>query len=276
MSDTFDRSLAHWSEAGRGGMDAFYTLATDDYRVLAEARDWSTWLLDAQKSADGPLRLLDVACGSGKFPSALLLHGGLLQAQLEPISYGLLDPAQFSIDEARAVLRPPFMPGREYPVTLQDLDAPSRAFDVVWATHALYAVPPQEIGAAMARFVDVCAGKGFIAHAAERSHYIVFDRLYRTHFTDGTRTPYTTGEEVVESLVGLGVDLHVEDIAYETCAPLEAESAVEGFVQRCVFDDSHSLNEMMAQGEIGDYLKQCRTDAGWRFPQTVKLIFIKP
>ena len=33
-SDTGERSLAHWSEAGREEMDAFYQVATLDYREL--------------------------------------------------------------------------------------------------------------------------------------------------------------------------------------------------------------------------------------------------
>ena len=42
--DLLARSTAHWSEARRAEMDAFYRLATDDYRHLAEARDWASWL----------------------------------------------------------------------------------------------------------------------------------------------------------------------------------------------------------------------------------------
>ena len=39
--DTAQRSLDHWSEAGRAEMQAFYALATEDYRQLAGARDWN-------------------------------------------------------------------------------------------------------------------------------------------------------------------------------------------------------------------------------------------
>ena len=58
--DTADRSLAHWSEAGRAEMEAFYVLATEDYRQLAVAptgpRCWpgaaasSTWRAAAASS----------------------------------------------------------------------------------------------------------------------------------------------------------------------------------------------------------------------------------
>lgn len=274
MSDTFERSLAHWSEAGREGMNAFYSLATTDYRVLAEAHNWATWLRQAQIKAGRALRLLDVACGSGKFPAALLRHGTLGQADLQPIAYALLDPSAFSIAEARGVLQPPFHVAQTYNSTIQDLDAAAGAFDIVWATHALYAVPPAEIHSAIERFVDVCAGQGFIAHAASSSHYIVFDRLYRAAFTSGERTPYTTAEEVIESLKSLGVRFVVRDVEYESVAPRDAESAVEGFLQRCVFDDTRTLDEMMLHGDVGAYLARCRFDDSWRFPQTVKLIFI--
>ena len=39
-ADTFERSCAHWSEAGRAEMEAFYALATEDYRQLARAVSW--------------------------------------------------------------------------------------------------------------------------------------------------------------------------------------------------------------------------------------------
>lgn len=274
MSDTFERSLAHWSEAGREGMDAFYTLATQDYRVLAEQHDWVGWLRGAETDAGRFVRLLDVACGSGKFPAALLRHGRVAAASLKPIEYALLDPSAFSIAEAKAVLQPPFIPAEAYNCTLQALQAPSQGFDVVWATHALYAVPPREIDAAIKRFVDICAGRGFIAHAASASHYIRFDALYRAAFTDGQRTPYTTGEDIVASLERIGADFSVRDVSYESVAPAEAEAAVEGFLQRCVFDDANSLDDMMQAPKVGDYLSSCRTDGAWRFPQTVRLIFI--
>ena len=92
--DTADRSLAHWSEAGRAEMEAFYVLATADYRRLAEAADWPA-LLAGRRS------ILDVACGSGKFPVALTTYAGL---PAEPsIAYDLLDPSAFSVAEARTV-----------------------------------------------------------------------------------------------------------------------------------------------------------------------------
>src|SRR5206468_34475 len=38
---TEQRSLAHWAEDGRAGMEAFYALAIEDYRRMVAARDWA-------------------------------------------------------------------------------------------------------------------------------------------------------------------------------------------------------------------------------------------
>ena len=54
----------------------------------------------------------------------------------------------------------------------------------------------------------------------------------------------------------------------------EATAQVEGFLQRCVFDDTVSLEQMLAHAETGRYLAACRRDGAWRFPQKVRLLFV--
>ena len=103
--DTAQRSLEHWSELGRREMEQFYALATEDYRQLALAADWVT-LLGAHTHPGWSL--LDVACGSGKFPAARARYTTV--ASLPVIAYDLLDPSAFSIATARAALAPPFVP----------------------------------------------------------------------------------------------------------------------------------------------------------------------
>ena len=126
-------------------MQAFYALAAEDYRQLAAARDWAADLRD--HTLDGRVRLLDVACGSGRFPAALLAKG--LPAQPR-VAVDLLDPSGFSLAEARGVLRTPFVAESEFEIVLQDLTAES-AYDIAWATHALYALPPADLGSGVAR-----------------------------------------------------------------------------------------------------------------------------
>lgn len=278
MSDNFTRSLAHWSEAGRSGMEAFYRLATKDYRHLAEARDWAGWFKALQARAGGrKLRLLDVACGSGKFPAALVEHAGLGQAGLDPIAYDLLDPAAFSVEEARNALRKPFEPAGEHVCTLQDLKCELGAFDIVWATHALYALPRAELDAGLERFVEAIApgGEGFIAHASEAAHYLRFHRAFLEGFDRGDTEPYTASEDLVASLTRLGVGFEAEEITYDNGVPDTERDAVEGYLQRCLFEDGVTLDALLENEITGPYLADRLQDGVWRFPQSVTLISIR-
>jgi ubiquinone/menaquinone biosynthesis C-methylase UbiE len=131
-------------------MEHFYALASVDYKYLAEAFDWKKWLKSRQAElGQRRLKLLDVACGSGKFPMALTRYAEVDDSTVSPIDYALLDPSEFSLAEARQALTPPFQAGAEYQTTLQALACERGEFDIVWATHALYAVAVADLQAAL-------------------------------------------------------------------------------------------------------------------------------
>lgn len=282
-ADTFERSCDHWSEAGRREMEDFYALASVDYRHLAEAIEWKAWFETRQKEAGSrSLRLLDVACGSGKFPAALLSHAGVANAAIRPIEYALLDPSGFSISEARQVLASPFEAGPEYEMTLQELECHPGSFDVVWATHALYAIPHNELEKALKRMLDAIGpsseadnrGLGFIAHASAQSHYLQFYQHYLSGFKGGMGAPYSSSEQIITILMDMGLELEIKEIYYTNGAPQTNERQVERYLQRCLFDDTISLMEMMDNPVTGPYLETCRKNGVWQFSQRVSTIFM--
>ncbi|MBJ7383281.1 MAG: class I SAM-dependent methyltransferase [Mycolicibacterium sp.] len=246
-------------------MEAFYALATEDYRQLVDARTWADDL--SGHAVDGRVRLLDVACGSGKFPAALLA-GGLPERPV--VEVDLLDPSAFSIAEARAVLAPPFVAAGEHEVFLQDFSG--TGYDVAWATHALYALPPAELAAGVAKMVAALRPGGFgaVAQASSRSHYLTFYDAYRASFAPDA-TPYTDAEGVTEALRTEGAPVDVQVLHYRTGT--SDREVAEGFLQRCAFDDSVSLDEMEASEALGGYLAGCRDANGaYEFEHKAHLI----
>jgi SAM-dependent methyltransferase len=277
--DTAARSLAHWSEAGRGEMDAFYALARRDYERLARgAIDHRAWL---RRVADGRARitLLDVACGSGKFPEALQEFGGVgeLAGELR-IDYDLLDPSPFSLQEAARALRPPFIEAARHETLVEALDDGVGPFDVVWATHALYALSPGAVGPAIARMLAALAPGGalLIAQGSREGHYLRFYRHFLDDLRDGEGTMYASVEELADALRGHGAAPHAVRLAYDHTIALEDTTTVEGYLQRCAFDDTVSLAEMMAAPRLGPYLQSCRDEptGQWRFHQEVDLLLL--
>jgi SAM-dependent methyltransferase len=268
---TEQRSLAHWAEHGRAGMEAFYALAVEDYRRMVAARDWAADLRG--HAVEGRVRVLDVACGSGKFPAELSRRGLADAVEGTRVEVDLLDPSTFSLAEARGVLEAPFTVRAEHAVRIQDLATGVGGFDVAWATHALYAVPPDEIGAGIARMVAALRPGGFgaIVHATSASHYLRFASAFRTTFAPDS-VPFTGAGQVRAALAAAGVVPAVTTMRYDVGHADRA--VVEGFLQRCVFDDSVPLDRMEDEGAVGAYLSGCvdGDGDGYRFTQVVDVI----
>ena len=275
QTDTFERSCEHWSDAGRDEMEAFYELARVDYRYLAEAYDWAAAFQSLASRKNGG-RLIDIACGSGKFPQALLAHAGIAElAQIADfkIDYDLLDPSEFSVREAKQALGPPFHAGAEFCCTLQDWTEERGQYDIAWATHALYCVPAEELEQGLARMCSALApdGFGFVAQGLRNGHYVGFYDQYLASMTDGHGTPYSDGAQVEAALKNLGMQVRTRVLEYTTVVPADRPELLESYLQRCAFDDTFSLDEMLQRQPLASYLSSCRDlDSGdYKFPQRV-------
>jgi SAM-dependent methyltransferase len=262
-------------------MDAFYALARRDYERLARGfLDHSAWL---RRVAGGRRRitLLDVACGSGKFPEALQDFGGVgaLSGELQ-IDYDLLDPSPFSLLEAARALRSPFVEAARHETLVEELDDAVGPFDVVWATHALYSLPPDAVRAAVARMLAAVTPGGalLIAQGSREGHYLRFYRHFLDDFRDGQGTLYAASEDLAEALRACGADHRAVRLSYDHINAFENALTVEGYLQRCAFDDSVSLQEMMTARHLGPYLRDCRDEDGgvWRFHQEVDVLLLGP
>ncbi len=264
-------------------MEAFYRLAAKDYRRLATSVKWADVIAVLRSQFSDRLRVLDVACGSGQFPSALQQYGGWGASNPAvgdlAIPYTLLDPSQFSIDTAKEKLQPPFAAADELLCTAQELDISSEPFPIVWATHALYCVPAEELELAIKNMLAATdpAGLGFIAHASESAHYLKFHQEYlRSKHSSGS-VPYCTGEEVMTALQSqLGADqLFCYPIEYDGTVDLNDKETAERYLQRCLFDDDLTLDQMMDGEHLRPYLRGCMDEPNgvWRFHQRTWMMF---
>lgn len=263
--DTAARSLAHWSEAGRREMEAFYALATLDYQQLAGVLDWRAVL------AGGPT-LLDVACGSGKFPAALLRHADI--AGLDPVAYDLLDPSAFSIAEAARELAPPFAERARFETTMEDLDPAQGPWDVVWATHALYALEPANLRAAVERYRAATGRFSFLAQGAADGHYLRVYAAFLEGVRGGAGTQYVSSDDLIRELRAQGEEPEVRRIAYDHVVAVKDTAVLEGYLQRCVFDDTVPLAELLAAPVLGDYLESQRAGDSYHFHQEVDCVVL--
>jgi hypothetical protein len=277
-ADTFDRSCAHWSADGRKGMDNFYTYATVDYRHLAGLIDWAALMASLTKQA-GILQLADIACGSGKFPAALIEHTTLpelMDAEGKSIQvlYDLLDPSTFAIEEAAAVLKSPFVERDHYCCRLQDWQPKQSTYDLSWATHALYCVPAKEMNECISIVKSGMGanGIGIVAQSNRSGHYIRFYEYFLDSIHGGNGTRFSAAEDVDKAAENVGFQRQSRTLNYETVIDEDDRQALESYLQRCAFDDSISLDQMLDTGSLGQYLASTKKQGAYRFQQSVDVI----
>ena len=98
------------------------------------------------------------------------------------------------------------------------------------------------------------AGSGFIAHACEKSHYIKFYKHYLNGFKGGSGEPFSSAEQILQALKEIGISHRVKKIVYENGLSKNASLQVEGYLQRCIFDDTIGLDAMLRNSSTGPYL----------------------
>ena len=275
MKNTYDRSCKHWSESSRQEMDDFYSLASVDYEHLSNAHDWKSWLTQVSGTHNERTQLIDIACGSGKFPTALLQHTKLNLSKLKKIDYSLLDPSSFSIEETSKILKHPFEVKNKYKTPLQNFNSKKKIFDLLWAVHALYAIPRHELRTAIKQLLTCLKGNAFIAHGCNDGHYVKFYKLFINAFKNGENFPYISAEDIISTLEILNVNFHYKYLTYTNGGKNTNPKVIERYLQRCVFDDSVSLEKMINNPLTGKYLNNCKKNDTWEFSQKVMLIFFE-
>ena len=119
-------------------------------------------------------------------------------------------------------------------------------------------------------------GALLIAQGSREGHYLRFYRHFLDDLRDGQGTLYAASEDLAGALRACGADPHAVRLSYDHTTALENAVTVEGYLQRCVFDDSVSLQEMMTAPRLGPYLRDCRDEARkvWRFHQEVDVLLL--
>lgn len=227
-----------------------------DYWQLAQRFDWAgTFLSQYDRGQSSSLRLLDVACGTGRWLQAFS-HYIQIDEGIENVVCDFLDPCGSSISQASQKIPPSFVPGTHYVNTIQGVELESNSYDLLWSMHGFYMIPRQDLASVLKKCASLLkdTGVGFIALATRKSFYVDFYEQYLQIFKDGQGARFTSAEDVIDSLCACGIEHQVHKIFYEEAIKADDFAALEHYIKNeatvnC-FNKDHEVEPLSASKNI--------------------------
>ncbi|MCA9471334.1 MAG: class I SAM-dependent methyltransferase [Nitrospirales bacterium] len=264
-----ERLSTEYYQQDRFNKDLWFRVANRDYTELIEAFNFSE-LLSRDHS---PVELLDVGCGTGKFPS-------MLSAHLSPshhIEYDYLDPSTHSLNELQKALVSPFTPRTAYHTTFEALersDCPPQGYHLIWCLQSLYCMPRealQDIAEKLFALLNPDNGRALIYLASADAWYHRLFHLYNQQFYPHSRLPYITAENITRTLENLNIRHEVKKFHFSHTIRVSEPEVLSNYVNQCVLDEKAS-NNCQNNRIMRNFLESFRRGEDYQFPQQMWLI----
>ncbi len=249
--------------------DLWFRVATRDYTELIKAFDFGK-LFSHMRT---PVELLDVGCGTGKFPSMLTPH---LPKSIH-VQYDYLDPSQHSLDELKNTLPTPFSPRTALKTTLEKLQrsaCPSQGYQVIWCLQSLYCVQHkalQEIVNKLHGLLDPNNGLALIYLASSDACYHRLYNLYNQEFYPNARQPYITAEAITKTLDTSGISYEIKKLHFSHTISCAEGQVLKNYINQCVLD-LNAWEHSQQNGPLKSFLESFMNHGTYQFPQQMWLI----
>ncbi|GJL54564.1 MAG: hypothetical protein NPIRA02_16960 [Nitrospirales bacterium] len=274
MSDLKTVNLNHvlstrYYQQGMLEKDLWFRVAERDYTELIRAFDFDTLF----SSFDRPITLLDVGCGTGKFPTMLCPH----LSQNIHVQYDYLDPSQHSLDELQKTLTAPFTPRTALQSTLESLErscCPSEGYQIIWCLQSLYCIEHdalKTITNQLQALLNPRNGLALIYLAASDAFYHRLYNLYNQAWYPDTRLPYITAEDMTKTFDALHIAYGVKKLHFPHIISCSEPHVLDNYINQCVFDTNAYAN-LQAHTALTEFLNTFNNGEQYTFPQDVWLI----
>ena len=266
-----DRSLRYYQKS-QINPESWFSVVAQDYQLLLDSVEWEN-LFPVRST---PYSLLDIGCGTGRFPS-------LLSSHLSPsihVHYDVCDPSQYCLTTCQQALRAPLVPRKAWRTTLEHAEqtwAPG-TYDVAWALQSFYCLDHETLYDSVKRFIHAIhpsRGTAGILLAKRGSFFSQINQLFFQESSFAAPQPYVSAESVLTMLKRLGATTVIRELECVHTISIWEDRLLEQYLQQCVMDAT-PLPKWKEHANLRTFLDSFRHGDYYHFPNPCWLMLTAP
>lgn len=251
--------------------DAWFKVTDVDYQFLLNAMDWKNNFRIA--ATDNLVRLLDVGCGTGRFPEMLRAY---LPSDIV-VEYNLVDPVQACLDQTSKILTPPYQPAKQFNLTVQDfLQTPhEQSFDIIWSIHSFYLVPPQQLTNLLSELLSRLTDHGMAIFYLS-NEFSFYNQFYQTFVEEAQpeHPVYLTAELFHEAALATGYEISLSVLDFDHKIAIDDDETLAKYLSKNSFQNK-SIEQWQQMQSTWNFIQKFAYHDNYRFPQTVTYFVIR-
>ncbi len=251
-------------------LSSWFKVVDQDYLELIQSPQFKDWL---QKVKSQQPSLLDVGCGSGRFPELLYQSSSTFRSL--DVQYTYMDEAEYCCHSFKKNLSKKLLLKEEMQCSIEHANLDGKSYDMLWAIHSLYGLQPDTLETTLRAMVSALkvGGIGLIFAHAQDSFYQTFINTYIQAFTPN-RPAYLTGDEIFTSLQNVHEQVSCFTIHSTHEIDVKNHSIIETYLSKNAFYKM-SYEQWLANKKIKSLLSEYVQGDKYLFPQTIKLILFQ-